>query len=63
LRKAVSPLVTAALLAVASRVAEWSELAAELSPAVALMAAQAASVSAAVVFPDVETAAASAQEH
>jgi len=55
--------VTAAL-AVASRVAEWSELAAGLSPAaVALMAAQAASVSAAVVFPDVETAAASAQEH
>ena len=52
------------MLAVASRAAEWSGLAAELSPAVALMAAQAqaASVSAAVVFQDVETAAASAQE-
>jgi len=55
--------VPVALLAVASRAAEWSDLAAELSPAVAVMPAQAASVSAAVVFPDVETAAASAQEH
>jgi hypothetical protein len=57
--------VAAALLAVASRAAERPELAAELSPAVALMAAQAqaASVSAAVVFQGVETAAASAQEH
>jgi hypothetical protein len=53
------------LLAVASRAAEWSERAAELSPAVASMAAQAqaVSVSAAVVFQDVETAAASAQKH
>jgi len=59
----LSPLVTAALLAAAPGAAEWSELAAEKLAAVALMAAQAGSVSAAVVVPDVETAAASAQKH